>query len=77
MYLSHMSDSYSPSGNQPVTWIGGQPIYAAHFLAIGFVATMLVTTILAALNLNAALLAHSRAPACSMARSGGSSPTAW
>ena len=31
-----MSDSYSPSGNQPVTWINGQPIFAAHFLALGF-----------------------------------------
>jgi membrane associated rhomboid family serine protease len=51
-----MSDSYSPSGNQPVTWINGHPVFAAHFLALGFVATMLVTTILSALNLNAALL---------------------
>ena len=51
-----MSDSYSPSGNQPVTWIGGRPIYTAHILALGFVVSMVLTTILSALNFQAVLL---------------------
>jgi membrane associated rhomboid family serine protease len=50
-----MNDSYSPGGSQPVTWINGHPIYAAHFLALGFVGSMLVTTILSALNLHTVL----------------------
>lgn len=32
--------------NQPVTWWRGHPIYAAHFLVVVFVASMLVTTVL-------------------------------
>ena len=37
----------SPSEeHQPVTWLKGYPIYAAHFVVVVFVASMLVTTIL-------------------------------
>jgi len=32
--------------NQPVTWWRGYPLYAAHFLVVVFVASMLVTTLL-------------------------------
>ncbi len=31
---------------QPLTWLKGYPIYAAHFIVVVFVASMLVTTIL-------------------------------
>ena len=33
-----------PDDHQPVTWLAGRPIYAAHFLGVIFVASMLVTT---------------------------------
>ena len=32
--------------HQPVTWWRGHPVYAAHFIVIVFVASMLVTTLL-------------------------------
>ncbi len=39
--------SIEPSeDHQPVTWWRGHPVYAAHLLVIGFVASMLVTTLL-------------------------------
>lgn len=37
---------YSSEENEPVTWVRGYPIYAAHFVVLAFVASMLVTTIL-------------------------------
>lgn len=36
----------SSDDHQPVTWVRGQPIYAVHLLVLGFVAAMIVTTIL-------------------------------
>ncbi len=31
---------------QPITWFRGQPVYATHFLVLGFVVSMLFTTLL-------------------------------
>lgn len=42
-YASRSSDDH-----QPITWLNGHPIYAAHYLVVGFVASMLVTTVLMA-----------------------------
>lgn len=41
--------------NQPVTWWRGYPIYAAHLIVIGFVASMLVTTLALAFRLGGVL----------------------
>lgn len=40
--------------NQPVTYLNGYPLYAAHFIVAIFVACMLATTILMGLNVHAA-----------------------
>ena len=40
----------SSEEHQPVTWMGGYPLYAAHFIVFGFVATMIVTAIAMAAN---------------------------
>lgn len=45
----------STEEHQPVTWIRGHPIFAAHFVVLVFVASMLATTILAGLRLTAPL----------------------
>jgi membrane associated rhomboid family serine protease len=40
---------YDPGEDQqPVTWVRGHPIYAAHFIVVALVASMLATTILMA-----------------------------
>ncbi|MEY4940230.1 MAG: hypothetical protein RIQ93_1965 [Verrucomicrobiota bacterium] len=36
----------SSDDHQPVTWLRGQPIYAVHLLVLGFVGSMILTTIL-------------------------------
>jgi membrane associated rhomboid family serine protease len=41
----------SSDDHQPVTWFRGHPVYAAHLIVVGFVASMLVTTIFAALGI--------------------------
>jgi membrane associated rhomboid family serine protease len=44
-----MFNSYDSSeDNQPVTWVRGYPVFAAHLIVIGFVASMLVTTLMMA-----------------------------
>jgi hypothetical protein len=45
-----MNEYGSPDDHQPVAWLRGHPIYAAHLIALVFVASMLATTILMALN---------------------------
>lgn len=42
MYGYESSDEH-----QPVTWFRGHPVYAAHLIVVGFVASMLVTTFFA------------------------------
>src|SRR4051812_15202568 len=43
---------YDESGNdqQPVMWLQGYPVYAAHFIVLVFVVSMLATTIAMAAN---------------------------
>lgn len=38
----------SSEENQPVTWLRGYPLYAAHFIVLIYVVTMLITTLLSA-----------------------------
>src|ERR1051326_4912635 len=48
-----MGRYYVPDDNnehQPVTWLNGHAIYAAHFIVVVFVASMLVTTVFQFLN---------------------------
>jgi membrane associated rhomboid family serine protease len=48
-----MGRYYVPDDNnehQPVTWLNGHAIYAAHFVVVVFVASMLVTTLLMFFN---------------------------
>jgi len=45
----------SPEEHQPVTWWRGHPIWAAHFIVVVFVASMLTTTLLLALKLGGTL----------------------
>ena len=45
-----MNGYESSDDHQPVTWFRGNPVYAAHLLVVGFVVSMLVTTIFDALN---------------------------
>ena len=40
---------------QPITWIRGQPVYAAHVLVLGFVVSMLLTAILMFANARSVL----------------------
>ena len=40
---------------QPITWIRGQPVYAAHVLMLGFVVSMLITAILMFANATSVL----------------------
>ncbi len=44
-YASDPSDDH-----QPLTWLNGHAIYAAHYLVVVFVASMIVTTLLMAFN---------------------------
>lgn len=48
-----MSRYYGGSSeeHQPVTWLQGYPIYAAHFVVLVFVVSMIVTTLLMALRI--------------------------
>ena len=46
-----MSRYGSSDDHQPVTWLRGHPVYAAHFLILVFVGSMLATTLLLAFNL--------------------------
>jgi membrane associated rhomboid family serine protease len=49
-------DVYSSSdNNEPVTWVRGYPLYAAHMIVVVFVASMLVTAVLMATNATAPL----------------------
>jgi len=41
--------------HQPVTWVRGYPVYAAHLIVAVFVASMIATTIALAAGANAAL----------------------
>jgi hypothetical protein len=45
-----MNDYGSSDEHQPVKWLGGYPLYAAHFIVFGFVGTMFLTTIAMASN---------------------------
>ncbi len=45
-----MNEYGSPEDSQPVTWVRGHPIYAAHLIVAAFVASMLATTVLMALG---------------------------
>jgi hypothetical protein len=45
-----MYDYGTNEDQQPVTWVNGHPIYAAHFIVLMFVASMLATALLMALN---------------------------
>jgi hypothetical protein len=46
-----MFNSYDSSeDHQPVTWVRGYPVFAAHLIVIGFIASMLVTTLMMALG---------------------------
>jgi len=40
----------SSEDNQPMTWLRGYPIYAAHFIVVVFVASLIATSLLMALN---------------------------
>ena len=42
----------SSEDHQPVTWFRGYPVFAAHLIVVGFVASMFVTTIFAALKID-------------------------
>jgi hypothetical protein len=46
-----MNDTFSSDEHGPVTWVGGHPIYVAHYLALGFAASMVATALLSAFNL--------------------------
>jgi len=46
---------FSSDEQGPVTWVGGHPVYAAHYLALGFAVSMVVTAVLSALDLGPAL----------------------
>ena len=50
-----MNEFGSSEEHQPVTWYRGYPVYAAHLIVIGFVASMLVTTLLLAFKVGALL----------------------
>lgn len=41
-----MNDYLPHEDTQPVTWLRGHPIYAAHLVVLGFVVSMLATTVL-------------------------------
>ena len=44
-------NEYGPTDDhQPVAWLRGHPIYAAHLIVLAFVASMLATTVLMAFN---------------------------
>lgn len=45
----------SSDEHQPVTWVRGYPVFAAHFVVLGFVASMLVTTLVLAFGAGAVL----------------------
>lgn len=45
-----MPDYDSPDDQQPVTWLRGYPLYAAHFLVFVFTGSLLATTLLLAFN---------------------------
>jgi membrane associated rhomboid family serine protease len=47
----------SDDDHQPLTWVQGRPLYAAHVIVAALVATMLVTTVLLALGARAPLAA--------------------
>lgn len=40
-----MNSYGSPEEHQPLTWVKGYPVYGAHALMLGFVASMLATTV--------------------------------
>ena len=46
------STSYDSDEHSPVTWVRGYPIYAAHFIVLVYVVSMLVTVLLNALGVN-------------------------
>jgi len=48
-----MSDYGSSEDHQPVTWVRGHAIYAAHFVVLVLVASMLATTVLMAFSVGA------------------------
>jgi membrane associated rhomboid family serine protease len=48
-----MSDFGYTDEHQPVTWYRGHPIYAAHMVVVGFVATMIATAVIMALKIAA------------------------
>lgn len=51
-----MFNSYDSSeDHQPVTWVRGYPVFAAHLIVIGFVASMLATTLMLAFNVGGVL----------------------
>jgi len=50
-----MNELFSSDEHGPVTWVGGHPIYASHYVALGFAISAVVTAILSACNLGAAL----------------------
>ena len=45
----------SSEDHQPVTWVKGYPVYAAHLVVVGFVVSMLATTLVLAFNVAGAL----------------------
>lgn len=47
--------SFSPNEPEPITWIAGRPVHAAVFVVLIYVASMIVTTVLMALRINAPL----------------------
>jgi hypothetical protein len=49
-----MYDYGSHEDQQPVTWLRGYPVYAAHFIVLVFVASMLATAVLMGFNVAAA-----------------------
>jgi len=44
--MSRYVSSDDEPRHQPVTWLNGHPVYAAHFIVVVFVGSMLVTTIM-------------------------------
>ncbi len=54
--VSDIMNGYESSDDhQPVTWVRGYPVFAAHFVVLGFVASMLVTTLVMAFGAGAVL----------------------
>jgi hypothetical protein len=50
-----MNELFSSDEHGPVTWVGGHPVYGAHYLALGFAISMVVTALLSAFNFGLAL----------------------